>query len=301
MTALTSGVVMFAGTTPPCGPGLRPARPPAPNRGSGGRPGHLEHQVGQLAHRELVGVADVDRPDLVAVEQSQDAAHLVVDVAEAAGLGAVAVDGDGLAVDRLHQEVRHHPPVVRSHLGPVGVEDANDPHVDAVEPVVGHGDGLGEALGLVVHAAGPDRVHVAPVGLDLGVDLGVAVDLAGGGEQEAGALLLGHAQAVVGTEAADLQRLDGQLEVVLGRGRAGEVQHGVDPAGHVHVVRHVLALEHEAGLAEELLEVVEGAGDQVVERHHLVAAGQQGLAQVRAEEPGAAGDDHPHQARPRPS
>ena len=64
------------------------------------------------------------------------------------------------------------------HARAVGVEDADDAGVEAVEPVVRHRHGLGEALGLVVHAAGADRVDVAPVGLGLRVDLGVAVDLA---------------------------------------------------------------------------------------------------------------------------
>jgi hypothetical protein len=57
---------------------------------------------------------------------------LVVDVAEAAGLAAVAVDRQRLAAQRLHDEVRHHAPVVDLHARPVGVEDAHDAHVDAV-------------------------------------------------------------------------------------------------------------------------------------------------------------------------
>jgi hypothetical protein len=60
-----------------------------------------------------------------------------------------------------------------------------------VVALVGHGERLGEALGLIVDAARADRVDVAPVRLRLGMDLWVAVDLAGRGEQEAGALVLG--------------------------------------------------------------------------------------------------------------
>ena len=56
---------------------------------------------------------------------------------------------------------------------------------DAVDAVVGHGHGFGEALGLVVHAARAHRVDVAPVVLPLRVDQRIAVDLGGGGEQEA--------------------------------------------------------------------------------------------------------------------
>ena len=88
--------------------------------------------------------------------------------------------------------------------------------LEAVVPVIGEGDRLGEPLGLVVDAPRPDGVHVAPVRLRLRVHHRVAVDLAGGGEEEAGALRLGQAQAVVGAEAADLERLDRHLEVVDG-------------------------------------------------------------------------------------
>ena len=60
---------------------------------------------------------------------------------------------------------------------------------DAVVAVVGHDGGLGEALGFVVDRARADGVDVAPVGFDLGMHLGVAVALGGGGVEVAGAVL----------------------------------------------------------------------------------------------------------------
>ena len=90
--------------------------------------------------------------------------------------------------------------------------------------VVGHDDRLGEALGLVVAAAEADRVDVAPVVLALRVLLGVAVDLAGAGQQVAGVLGLGQAERVVRAERADLERLDRILQIIDRAGRAGEVQ-----------------------------------------------------------------------------
>src|SRR6476659_7345108 len=53
------------------------------------RTGYLEHLLRQLENRELVGVADVHRPDVVAVEQGENPPDLVVDVTEAAGLLAL--------------------------------------------------------------------------------------------------------------------------------------------------------------------------------------------------------------------
>ena len=96
-------------------------------------------------------------------------------------------------------------PSFEPHARAERVEDPHDARVDAVSAVVGHRDRLGEALGLVVHAARPDRVDVAPVVLALGMDERIAVDLGGRGEQEARALRLGDAERVVGAERADLQ------------------------------------------------------------------------------------------------
>ena len=168
--------------------------------------------------------------------------------------------------------------------------------------VVGHGHRLGEALGLVVDAAGADRVDVAPVGLGLRVHLRVAVDLAGRGQEEAGALGLGQAEGVVGAEAADLQGLDRHLEVVDGRRRAGEVHARRRPAPGTHTKRLTSCSTNvKPWLAEEVLDVGGRAGDEVVDADDLVAPGEQGVGEVRAEEAGPAGDDDAgHQAQTRP-
>ena len=230
---------------------------------------------------------------MVRLQQGEYPRHLVVDVAEAPGLAAVAVDRQRLALQGLDEEVRHDPTVRRPHPGAVGVEDADDSHVDAVGAVVGHGDGLGEPLGLVVDPTGSDRVHVAPVVLGLGMDLGVPVDLAGGGEEEPGVLGLGQPQAVVGAQAADLEGLDGQLQVVAGRGRAGKVEDGVDGALDRQGSAHIVADEAEVTPAHQVLDVGGRPGDAVVDADHLVAALQQPIAQVGAEEAGPARDHDP--------
>ncbi len=241
---------------------------------------------------------------MVAVEQGQQAPDLVLDEAEAPGLLAGAVDGERLAHLCLDEEVRHHPAVAGPEPGTVGVEDAGDADLDPMRPVVGHGHGLGEALGLVVDPPGADRVDVAPIALRLGMDLRVPVDLAGRGQQIAGALLLGQAQGVVGAEAAHLESLDGHLQVVPGRGWAGEVEHGVDRARHPHVRTDVVASEGEVLVGEEMLDVGHAARGQVVDGDDLVAPSEQSIAKVRPEEPGAAGDHHAaarHHSRPRPT
>ena len=70
-------------------------------------------------------------------------------MAEAASLGAIAVDGEGLALERLHHKVRDDTSIVGLETRAVGVEDADEVGIDCVVAVIGH-DGPGESLGFVV-------------------------------------------------------------------------------------------------------------------------------------------------------
>src|SRR5215210_2223026 len=168
----------------------------------------------ELLDRELVGVAEVHRQVLAALGEQVETADQVVDVTKAARLRAVAEDGDRLVLERLPHEGRDRAPVVRAHARPVGVEDADDRGVHALLLVVRHRQRLGVALRLVVDAARPDRVDVAPVALGLRVDLRIAVHLARRGEEEARALELGEPERVVRAVRADLERVQRLPQVV---------------------------------------------------------------------------------------
>lgn len=99
----------------------------------------------------------------------------------------------GLVLKRLEDEVGNDPSVIHVHPGPVGVEDPGHADLDVGLLRVGVGQCLGHTLTLVVAGPGADGIDVAPVGLRLRVDLGVAVDLGGRGDQDAGANALGQA------------------------------------------------------------------------------------------------------------
>jgi hypothetical protein len=165
---------------------------------------------------------------LARLGQGDHAPDEVVDVAERPGLLARAEDGDRPVLQRLAQEGRDRAAVVAPHARAVRVEDPDDRRVHALLAVVGHRQRLGVALGLVVDAARADRVDVAPVLLVLRVHLRVAVDLRGGGDEEAGAVLLGQPERVVGAVGADLQRVQRQAQVVDRRRGRREVVDEVD-------------------------------------------------------------------------
>ena len=80
--------------------------------------------LGQLNHGEFAGVAEVDRAGEVVghVHQSHEAFDQVVHIAKRTGLRAVAVEGDGLALQRLDDKVAHHAAVVGVHPRADGID-----------------------------------------------------------------------------------------------------------------------------------------------------------------------------------
>ena len=91
-----------------------------------------------------------------------------------------AVDRDVTAHQRLHDEVRHHAPVVRMHARTVGVEDAR--YLDAqlvLAPVV-EKQRLGAALAFIIAGTDANRVDVAPILFGLRMHAGIAIDLGRG-------------------------------------------------------------------------------------------------------------------------
>src|SRR5205085_186454 len=111
-----------------------------------------------------------------------------------------------------------------THARAVRVEDANDVRVDAVLAMVRHGHRLGKAFGLIVDAADADRVDIAPVVFLLRMTFGIAVDFAGGSQEEASVLRLGDAERDMGAERADLERGDGMAQVIDGTRWRGEME-----------------------------------------------------------------------------
>src|SRR5439155_1114991 len=87
-------------------------------------------------------------------------------------LPTAAENSDVVALQRLHDEARHHAAVVGVHARAVRVEDAHDLDAQVVLTAVVEEQRLGAALAFVVAAALADRVDAAPVRLGLWVHLG---------------------------------------------------------------------------------------------------------------------------------
>src|SRR4029077_18474020 len=207
--------------------------------------------LGEMPDRHLDRIAEIDRTGEIirrVVHQTQPAIDQVVDVAEGAGLHAVAVDRDVFALERLNDEVRHPAAAVGGHARPVGVEDTR--HLDAqfVLAVVVEEQRFGAALALVVAGARPQRIDVAAIALDLRMHGGIAVDLAGRGLEDLGARTLGQAEHIDGAVHAGLGRLHRIVLVVNRRGRTSEVVDLVDL--DIERERHVVAHQLEAWIVQ---------------------------------------------------
>jgi hypothetical protein len=113
-----------------------------------------------------------------------------------------------------------------AHPRPDRVEDTRDPRVQPMRAMVGHGRGLGEALGLVFRRPRSHGVHVAPIVLRLGCSRGSPHASEVDARRKRAPFAQARPKSVVGAESFDFQGLDGKAKVVRGAGRRGEVEHG---------------------------------------------------------------------------
>jgi hypothetical protein len=141
------------------------------------------------------------------LHQLDQAFDEVGDEAERARLVAVAEDRDVLAGQGLADQVGDDAAVLSRQPGAIGVEDPRHPHLGAAQAFEVEAQRLGRPLALVVAGARAGAVDVAPVGFDLRMDQGVAIDLAGRGLQQPGAVALGQAQQAVGAHNAGQHRV----------------------------------------------------------------------------------------------
>ena len=95
----------------------------------------------------------------------------------------------------------------------------------------------------------------------------------------------------MGAQRADLQRLDGQFQIINGAGGRGEMPDVI----HRHVqedeLGDILLDEFEIRVAAQVGDIVHAAGDKIIDAHHLVAAGQKEVGEMGAKKAGRAGND----------
>src|SRR5690606_5446464 len=162
------------------------------------------------------------------VHKSCDALDQILDIAERARLGAVAVKRYRLPLQRLYDKVRNHPPIIGMHAGTVGVEYASNANVDAKLAMIVKEQSFGAALALVITGSRTDRIDAATIAFYLRVDSRITVDFACRCLKHARPRPFGQAKHVNRTMYAGLDGLHRIELVVYRRGGTSEIVNLVD-------------------------------------------------------------------------
>ena len=89
----------------------------------------------------------------------------------------VAVNSDGLALQRLNNEIRDDAAITWVHARPIGVENTRNFNVEIMLAVIVEKERFGAAFAFIVASARADRVNIAPIAFRLWMHRGVAVNL----------------------------------------------------------------------------------------------------------------------------
>ena len=137
----------------------------------------------------------------------------------------------------------------------------------------------------------PDRIDSTPIVFALGMDFGVAIDLAGRCLQDLAFQPLGKAQHIDRPVHRGLGRLHRIMLVVHRRGRASEVVDLVDL--DVEREAHVMTHKLETRMVVKVVDIAFGAGEKIVDAENFVPFREQPVDQMRSQETGATRNQNP--------
>lgn len=236
----------------------------------GFRPGLVNDQFCQFPDSELARIACVDRTGEVVggVHQSHKGLYEVIHIAERARLATIAIEGNRFVLQSLHDKIGDHTAIVWMHVRPVSVEDAGYLDAEPVLAMVVEEQRLGASLALVVTRSRSPGIDVAPIGLRLGVDLRITINLTGGCLEYLRLDTFGQAQHVDGAMDTGLGSLYRVKLVMDGRCRTGQVVNLV----HLHIegIGNVMTHELEVMVVEQRHDIVPCSGEKVVYTEDVV-------------------------------
>ena len=248
----------------------------------------VTYLFGKLANRELMGIAQIDGPGGVAIHQADQAIDQIVDITKRTTLAAIAIEGDWLTAQGLHDEIAHHTAIVGQHARTVGVEDARDADLAAMHALVIEAEGFSDALALVVTGADADRIHETAIALRLGMHVRIAIHLTSGGQQQASLHAAGQAKHVVSAEETGFGGFDRVGLVMNRRSGAGEVPDAVN--FELDRLGDVVANELKARVIPPLAHIGLTTCEGVIETEHLLTGLHQSIHQMGTEKTSTAGD-----------
>lgn len=238
--------------------------------------GEGDDLMGEVEDAEFGGVADVDGPGFGGIHQADGGFNEIVYVAERTGLRAVAIDGNGLVVEGLDDEVGDDAAVVRMHAGAVGIENASHSDGNVVLPVIVEKKRLRAPLPLVITGADSNRVDVAPISFGLRVNVGIAVYFAGGGLEDFTLKPLGEAEEVESAKHACFHCLDGVGLIMERRCGTGKIVDFID--FYMERKANIVADPFKMSGGEKVFDVFSRAGEKIIDAEHFVPLSQKAFA-----------------------
>src|SRR6185503_5318266 len=141
---------------------------------------------------------------------------------------------------------------------------------------------------------------VPPIGLRLGMHLRIAVYLGSGREQEPRTFCLGKAERLMTAEGADLERLDGQLEIVDGARGRSKVEHAIEGPLDIEIVGDIVLDEPKPVVPHQVSYVLRAARDEVVRADDVMAVRDETIGEVRPQKTCRSGNQDSHGRVPIP-
>src|SRR6266446_10797629 len=162
------------------------------------------------------------------------------------------------------------------HARTISIEDSRHFDAQPMLPAIIEEQRLRAALAFIVTGARPDGIYIAPVILGLGMNIGIAIDLACRCLQNLRFHALGKAEHVDRAMNGGFRGLHRLALVVNRRSWASQIVNLVD--FDIERKRHVMSHKFEALMTQEMFDVVASAGIKVVDAENLVVARKQRFA-----------------------
>src|SRR3546814_351082 len=162
-----------------------------------------------LIDGDLLRIAKVDGPRLHSAMpgQSNKAIYQIGHIAEGARLASIAIHSDRVPGQCLHHDVRHHPAIHGRKPRAISVENAGHTDSASRRAVIIESKRLRRSFAFIVAGARTGWIDIAEIILPLRMDLRIAINLAGGCEEEVRSTAFSQGQQVLRADHAGHQRM----------------------------------------------------------------------------------------------
>jgi hypothetical protein len=133
---------------------------------------------------------------------------------------------------------------------------------------------------------------MAPIGLGLRMNVGITIDLGGGGLKDTSLNTLGQTKTVDGSDDGGLHRLDRIILVVRRGCRASEIINTVDL--ELEGIDHIMAYQFKAGIPHKMLDISLATGEEIVKADDFMPLFDEPIAKMGTEKSGSSGNEDTH-------